>query len=157
MEVRILIVDDHPTVRESLRFVFAAAAIEQIMEATTCGEALDTLRNRRVDVVLLDIMLRHENGLDALQQIKAIDPDAAVLVHSYSDNPRLLSRSFHGGAAGYVVKGEDKNALIQAVRNAAAGGSVWTAEQRILIRELDAELREVATTSSAVWGADIKV
>lgn len=135
MDVRILIVDDHPTVRESLRFVFAAAGIEQIMEATTCPDAVDAVRKLPIDLVLLDVALSDGNGLDALREIKAIDTATAVLVHSYHDSPRLLSQSFHAGAAGYLVKGHDKNALLHAVQQAAAGGSVWTAKQMDQIRE----------------------
>lgn len=142
MDVRILIVDDHPTVRESLRFVFAAAGIEQIMEANTCQDAIDAVRDYRVDLVLLDVALPDGSGLDALRKIRAFNASVSVLVHSYHDNPRLLSRSFRAGAAGYLVKGEDKNALLYAVGQAAAGNSVWTAEQMDQIRTTDTELSE---------------
>lgn len=156
MDVRILIVDDHAAVREALRFVFAALGLERIMEASSCGEAFDTMRDSRVDVVLLDIALGEENGLDALREMKAIAPDAAVLVHSYSDNSRLLSQSFHEGAVGYVVKGEDKNALIHAVRNAAAGDRVWTVAQLDRIRELDAAYAASNSARSGAVYADSK-
>lgn len=141
-DVRILIVDDHPTVRESLRFVFTAAGIEQIMEATTCQQAIDAVREGDVDLVLLDVALRDKNGLNALRDIKSLDASVAVLVHSYHDNPRLLSCCFHLGAAGYVVKGNDKNDLICAVRQAVVGDSVWTAEQLAQIREEKDEFHE---------------
>lgn len=143
MSVRILVVDDHDAVRESLRFVFAAAGFQPLTEATTRAEAVDALQNRSVDVVLLDIALREENSLDALRELKAINPAAAVLVHSHYDNPRLLSGSYHEGAAGYLLKGEDKNALIHAVEEAAAGASLWTVEQRNRIREADAEMEKL--------------
>ncbi|MEZ6097812.1 MAG: response regulator transcription factor [Pirellulaceae bacterium] len=142
MDVRMLIVDDHPTVRESLRFVFAAAGIEKIMEATTCHDTIEAVRQLPLDLVLLDVALSDGSGLDALREIKSIDAALPVLVHSYHDNPRLLSQSFHAGAVGYVVKGEDKNSLIHAARQAASGGSVWTAEQMDQIRTVDAELGE---------------
>jgi DNA-binding NarL/FixJ family response regulator len=139
MDVRILVVDHHPTVRESLRFVFAAAGFERLMEAAEWGDALDALRNSRVDVVLIDVQICEQNGLDGLRKIRDVAPAAAVLVHTYCDDPRLLAQSFHGGAAGFVVKGEDKNALLRAVRHAAARDSVWTAEQIERIRQWDAE------------------
>lgn len=143
MDVRILIVDDHPTVRESLRFVFAAAGIEQIMEVTTYRDTIEAVRQRPLDLVLLDVALSDGSGLEVLRDIKAFDAALPVLVHSYHDKPRLLSQSFHAGAAGYVVKGYDKNALLHAVRQAAAGGNVWTAEQMDQVRRVDAELNDL--------------
>lgn len=140
MDVRILIADDHPTVRESLRFVFSKAGMKHFAEATTCDEAIDRVRKRAIDVVLLDIALRDSNGIDALRRIKAIDASLPVLVHSYHAAPKLLSLSFHLDAAGYVIKGTDKNELIDAVRHAAAGGSTWNAEQLAQIRQADTEL-----------------
>lgn len=119
MEIRILIVDDHPTVRESLRYVFAAAGIGRLREATTWQEAIDAAREGDVDLVALDVALRAGNGLDILRDIKCLDASVPVLVHSYHDHPRLLSHCFHLGAAGYVVKGNDKNELIRAVRQTA--------------------------------------
>jgi DNA-binding NarL/FixJ family response regulator len=139
MEIRILIVDDHPTVRESLRYVFAAAGIGRLREATTWQEAIDAAREGDVDLVALDVALRAGNGLDILRDIKCLDASVPVLVHSYHDHPRLLSHCFHLGAAGYVVKGNDKNELIRAVRQTAVGDHVWTAEQCARIRQWDAE------------------
>lgn len=143
MDVRILIVDDHPGVRESLQFVFAASGMRQIMEATTCEEAIEIIQNRRSDVVLLDVSLPGESGLDAMRKLIAIEPSLPVLVHSYHDSPRVLSHSFYQGAAGYLVKGFDKNYLIDAVRRVAAGDRLWTAEQMLQIRQADTECLEI--------------
>jgi len=152
MDVRVLIVDDHPPMCEALRFVFAAAGIQRCDEATTCQEAIRALRHGNFDVVLLDVSLRDGNGLDALQQIKATDASLPVLVHSYHDNPRLISRSFQLGASGYVLKGLDKNLLIQAVRQAAMGASVWTAEQMSLVREVADEVSEFGPAAATRAG-----
>lgn len=139
MDVRIMIVDDHPTVLESLRFVFAAAGIRHIMEATTAGAAVQAVRQHPVDLVLLDVSLGSDDGLDVLRDIKEFNKSVSVLVHTYHDGPVLLARSFHYGAAGYVVKGSDKNVLLHAVRQALAGASAWTAEQLDRIREVGAD------------------
>lgn len=152
MEPRILIVDGHPMLREALRFVLAAAGMEQTLEAVNCEDAADVARTHRVDVVLLDITTREEIRCDLLQQIRAGDRSAAILVHSYHDSPRLLSRSFHAGAAGYLVKGEDKNDLILAVRQAAGGDSVWTSEQITRVRQADADAGRPFSRSMAGIG-----
>ena len=141
--------DDHHTVRESLRYVFAAARFGQIVEASTREEAAAAVRERHVDVVLLDLALGDGDGPVALCEIRAIDAAVPVLVHSYY-KPRMLSQCFHAGAAGYVVKGRDKNALLQAVRQAVHTGSVWTAQQLEQIRTLDAD-RHPSRQQSTSW------
>jgi DNA-binding NarL/FixJ family response regulator len=142
MNHRILVVDDHPTVRESLQFVFAAAGMLPIVEATHCEEALHALRNQAIDVILLDVALHGQNGLDALREIKDFDASIPVLVHCHRDHPSLLWRSFHMGAAGYLVKGLDKNELLHAVRQAAVGAHVWTSEQLQEIGKVNEEYGE---------------
>lgn len=139
MQPQILIVDDHSMLRESLRFVFAVAGMERIREATSCEEAVGLTRTTRVDVVLLGITVDERDVVELLRKIKATDPAVAILVHSFHDSPQLLSRSFHAGAAGYLVKGENKNSLIRAIRQAVAGDKVWTTEQLGKIRQADAE------------------
>jgi len=138
MDVRVLIVDDHATIRESLLFVFAAEGWEHVMEASTCEEALHILRTRPVDVVLLDVALGCSNGINALPELRAIAPSAAILMHSHRDSPQLLWLSIEQGAAGYVVKGQDKNLLLDAIRRVAEGERAWTTEQEAQIREWDA-------------------
>lgn len=142
MDIRLLIVDDHPSVREALRFVFTAAGVRQCVEAATCAQAIRFVRELPLDAALLDIELPDGNGLNVLAEVQAGGVPFPVVIHSYHDSPRLLWRSFHLGASGYVVKGLDKNALIRAVRQAAAGASVWTAEQMAQIREMDSEFAE---------------
>ncbi len=149
---QVLIVDDHALVRESLRFVFAVAGIDRVWEATECKEAVGVTRANRIDVVLLDTNVDEQDGIDLLRKIKATDPAVAILVHSFHDSPRLLSRSFHAGAAGYLIKGEDKNSLIHAVRQAVAGEKVWTTEQMGEIRQADAEAGDCSYHTMASLG-----
>lgn len=140
MDLTILIVDRHQAARQSLRHLFGAAGIEQeqIMEATHCDEALKTLCGQRVDVILLDLELSAEEGLDTLRAVKSRHGGAAVLMHSFHESDRLLSRCFHGGAGGYVMKGADKDALLSAVRQIATSGDSWTCEQLRRIQAVDA-------------------
>ncbi len=125
MDARLLIVDEHPTVREALRFVFASVGVKQIEEVTTGGAACQAVRERTFDAVLLDPFLSQRNGLDALQVIKAWDPSLPVLIHSYYDNPRLVARCYQLGADDFLVKGEDKDKLVQAVQKATSGDGHW--------------------------------
>jgi len=136
--VRILIVEDHATVRESLRFLFTVAGVKQILEANTTEEALLTLQKHRVDLVLLDVPKAAYDEMENLTTIKAVDSSLPVLVHSFNDSSRLLSRCYHLGAAGFVRKGQDKNLLIKAVRTVASGRLAWTPQRLRLVNQADA-------------------
>lgn len=140
MDTLILLVDDHPTMCESLRYVFTVAGAKEIREAATSEEAIGAIQEHAVDVVLLDVALGDDDGLEVLRKIKAIDASLPVLIHSFHDHRRLLASSYHSGAAGYVIKGTDKNELIGAVRQAARGRSNWTIAQTRQIRQADNEL-----------------
>ena len=135
MDLRLMMVDEHPAVRESLQFLFSTAKFTQVREVVSHQEALDAARDQEVDLVLLDVALRHQAGLQTLRQIKAAAPSLPVLVHTFDDNPSLLSRCFHLGACGYLLKGLDKNELLDAVRRAAQGERLWAAEQLKRIRQ----------------------
>lgn len=134
----LLIVDDHAMIRQSLRVLFAADGIQNIVEAETCEETIGVLRTHDVAVVLLDLSLRHESGLDVLRCIKAMPRPPQVLMHSFHDEVLLLSRCYQASADGYLVKGTDRDVLLQAVYQAACGDEVWTTEQLQQIRLLDA-------------------
>jgi DNA-binding NarL/FixJ family response regulator len=150
LNTRLLIVDSHGTVREALRFVFAAAGMHQLEEAATCHDAICAVQKGPTDVVLLDLTLRDGAGLEMIRKIRAINADLPVLIHSYHDSAGMLSRSYHLGACGYVLKGEDKNSLIDSVRRAAQGCDVWTAEQMEQIRAIDARLKN-STEATGPW------
>ena len=135
MDVRLIILDEHPTVQESLRFLFSRAGMEQIQEATSLQEIVDAIRHQTVDLVLLDVAMQGGHGLEILRQIKSASRSLPVLVHSLRDTDRLLTQCFEAGACGYIVKGRDKNQLLDAIRRAAGGETVWTQSQTARIRE----------------------
>jgi DNA-binding NarL/FixJ family response regulator len=139
MEIRPLIVDDHPMVRGALRHVFESAGITNVEEAATCDDALRRVRREQgeppLDVVLLDIVMPDGSGMDLLGEFKAQDSNLPVLMHTCQDNPRYLELSFQAGASGYLVKGGDTRLILAAVRQVHLGGNAWTEEQMSQIRE----------------------
>lgn len=134
----LLIVDDHAMIRQSLRVLFAADGIHNIIEAVNCEETLRAIHDQDVAVVLLDLRLHEECGLDVLRCIKAMPNPPRVLIHSFHDEAQSLSRCFHAAADGYLVKGTDRDVLLQAVYQAACGYDVWTSEQLQQIETADA-------------------
>lgn len=129
MSIKLLIADDHEVVRYGLRSLMADTDIEIVGEATTGEEAIQMALERNPDVVLLDIRMPGGDGLNALGRLKLERPELAVLMLSTYDNPTYVARAVALGAAGYILKGADRDALIDAVRKASRGESAWTRDE----------------------------
>ena len=138
--IRVLIGDDHRIVREGLKQVLGdlsngAPEIVVCAEAQTGPEVLERVASLQggegVDVVLLDIALPERDGLDVLQALRAAWPALPVLMLSTYPERQYAVRCIKLGAAGYLNKSADADAMVAAVRKAAAGGiyvSTVTAE-----------------------------
>ena len=138
--IRVLIGDDHRIVREGLKQVLGdlsngAPEIVVCAEAQTGPEVLERVASLQggegVDVVLLDIALPERDGLDVLQALRAAWPALPVLMLSTYPERQYAVRCIKLGAAGYLNKSADADAMVAAVRKAAAGGiyvSAATAE-----------------------------
>ena len=122
--MRILIADDHAIVREGLKRIFATTADMEVSGEAADGAALlDLLRREGGDVVLLDIALGRDSGLDLLRQIKKLYPRLPVLVLSMYGENELAVRSLKMGASAYLTKETVPENLVMAVRKVAAGGT----------------------------------
>lgn len=121
---RVLIVDDHPMVREGLRSMLDGSEIEIVTEAGTAAAALEATERDRPDVILLDIELADGDGLSVLAEIKARMPGTRVLIVTMHDESRLVRQAIEAGAAGYVLKGVSRRELLAAIRAVRAGESV---------------------------------
>jgi DNA-binding NarL/FixJ family response regulator len=124
MTIRMLLVDDHPVVREGLRSMLTDGAIEVVGEAGTATEALRLCTEVAPDVVLLDMALPDLDGVSTLRRIKQVLPDAAVLVLSMHDDTALARAAVQAGAAGYLLKGVARQELLAAVRAVRHGEAV---------------------------------
>jgi DNA-binding NarL/FixJ family response regulator len=129
MSIKLLIADDHEVVRYGLRSLMADTDIQIVGEATTGEQAIQMALETNPDVVLMDIRMPGGDGLNALGRLKLERPEMAVLMLSTYDNPTYVARAVALGAAGYVLKGADREALVDAVRKAAAGESAWTRDE----------------------------
>ncbi|MBI2886288.1 MAG: response regulator transcription factor [Chloroflexi bacterium] len=121
---QVIIVDDHPMVREGLRGMLATdRAIQVVGEATTGVEAVDLVGRLRPDVVLMDIRMPDMDGLAATRQIKQEHPEVSVIMVTMYDNPDYLFQAVSAGAAGYVLKDVSRFELLQTIRTVMSGGS----------------------------------
>jgi DNA-binding NarL/FixJ family response regulator len=122
--IRLLIVDDHPMVREGLRSMLAGERMEIVGEAANGREAVQTLAETSPDVVLLDLELPDTDGLTLLRRIRDIAPGVPVLIVTMHEDPARVRQAVQAGAAGYVLKGVDRAELLASVRAVTTGKSV---------------------------------
>jgi DNA-binding NarL/FixJ family response regulator len=122
---RILLIDDHPIVREGL-----TALLRQSPEYAVCGEAsgiedgMQRLRELSPDAVILDISLGRESGLNLIAQARKEAPHVAILVLSTLDEMTYAGRALRRGASGYVMKQEATSRLLSALQRVLTG-KVW--------------------------------
>ncbi|MFH1268263.1 MAG: response regulator transcription factor [Planctomycetota bacterium] len=127
--VKLLVADDHEVVRRGLKALLAGTEMEVVAEVATGEAASRYALENDPDVVLMDIRMPDGDGLTALGRIKLDKPDMPVLMFSTFDNPTYIARAVALGASGYVLKGCTRDALIKAIRIAAAGESAWTRDE----------------------------
>ena len=121
--VRVLVADDHATVREGIRrFLADTADLAVTREACTASEIFAAVAAGACDVVLLDISLPGRDGLDILKELKQRYPTLPVLMFSVYAEEQYAVRALKTGAAGYVTKNSEPEVLIAALRKVAQGG-----------------------------------
>ena len=119
--MKVLIVEDHPIVRNGLRRLLAAEGELEIREAANGKEALSIFREQRPGLVILDLNLPGIGGLEVIARLKIADPNARVLVLSMHDDEIHVTRALQVGAAGYVSKNAPPDEILEAIRRVAAG------------------------------------
>jgi DNA-binding NarL/FixJ family response regulator len=135
--MRLLVADDHGIMRGGLRLLLDRQPdMEVVAEAADGIEAVALALRERPDICILDVAMPRMTGLQATVEIRAQAPDIAVLVLSMHDDERYLFEALQAGAAGYVLKREADQALVEAVRAVWRGEPFMTnAAERSLIRE----------------------
>lgn len=129
-QVRILIVDDHPVVRDGL-----AAELETEPDLVVCGEAgdvpgaLSQIEATRPDVAIVDISLAHGYGIDLIKRIRERDERLPVLVWSMYPESLYAERALRAGAQGYVNKGRATREILDALRAVLAGKVYLSGDQ----------------------------
>lgn len=138
--IDVILCDDHALIRRGIRDTLSDATdIRVVGEAGDYGELRALMRNRRCDVLVLDINLPGRSGLDVLHALKDEGADVRVLIVSMYPEDQYAIRALRAGAAGYVNKGGDPQLLVQAVRTVAQGRKYVTPETaQMLVDSLNA-------------------
>lgn len=156
-QVRILIVDDHPALRDGLRALLGGSPdFDVVAEASTGEEAIEAYRRHQPDIVLMDLQMPGMGGVAAVTTIRSEWPGARIVVFTtYSGDVQAL-RALRAGASGYLLKSSLRHELLATIRSVFAGGKHIdaTVAAAIAIHAIEDALtdREVSTLSLAAKG-----
>jgi DNA-binding NarL/FixJ family response regulator len=118
----VLIVDDHPMMREGLaQLIRHEADLNVCGEAGSANETLDLVEKLKPDLVLVDISLPEKSGLELIKDLQALHPGVRTLVISMHDESLHAERVLRAGARGYIMKQEGGSKIMQAIRQVLAG------------------------------------
>jgi DNA-binding NarL/FixJ family response regulator len=119
---RILIVDDHPMMRQGLaQLINNEPDLMVCSEASNAGQALDLAATSKPDLIIADISLPDKNGLELIKDVRALFPGLLILVVSMHDESLYAERVLRAGARGYLMKQEGGKKLMEAIRQILAG------------------------------------
>jgi two-component system response regulator DegU len=124
MTTKIIIIDDHQLFREGVkRILDFEKSFEVVAEGEDGTQAVQLVEEYRPDVVIMDINMPHMNGVDATRELIERFPDTHVIILSIHDDENYVQHALKTGASGYLLKEMDADALVEAVKVVAEGGS----------------------------------
>lgn len=127
MTIRILVVDDHPIVRQGLKTLLEGHSGWQVVgEASDGAEAVEKAKDLHPDVMVLDVTMPRMNGLEACRLLRRQSPELEILFVTQHDSPQMMREALEAGARGYVVKSNAARDLLAAVE-AVSEHRVFTA------------------------------
>ena len=147
-KIKVLLVDDHPLVREGLvNLINQQADLQVCGEAGSEPEALELIRTAQPHVAIVDLSLESGSGIELIKSIKALFPAVTVLVLSMHDESLYAERALRAGARGYVMKREAATKVIEAIRCVLAGQLYVSDKIADLMAEKFVEGRPAANAS----------
>ncbi|MEA2682609.1 MAG: hypothetical protein QOK05_937 [Chloroflexota bacterium] len=139
--IRVVLVDDHPLVAAGLAAVLAGEPdIEVVGVAGTALGAVEIAGRETPDVILMDVRLPDRSGVEAAVAIRATQPEVVVVFLTSDASDEVIGGAVQAGAVGFLLKGDDPNAIAGAIRRAAVGEMLIPAT--VLARLLSAQRRE---------------
>lgn len=121
MMKKIYLVDDHPLVREWLKTLLQQENLMVCGEAGDASRALQEIQALRPDIVIADLSLEGRSGIELIKDLKAVQPQTAVIVLSMHDEMLYAERALRAGARGYVMKREGTHRIVSAIRQVLEG------------------------------------
>src|SRR5579885_3206172 len=147
MKARVLIVDDHPLTREALATLLTANDFEVVGQASGGAEAIELAAALQPGLVVLDLTMPDMGGLEALPRLRDAAPAAEIVVLTASEDDANLLGAIRGGAAGYLLKSEPPERIVDFLRGVSAGEVALSGP---VARRLLEQVREGRPRASAV-------
>jgi DNA-binding NarL/FixJ family response regulator len=124
-QIRILLADDHPVVRDGLSAILSTQADFRVVGVASDGlEVVQFTMQLRPDVLLLDLEMPHVDGVEALKRLREMGVDVRTIVFTAFDTDERILNAVRAGAQGYLLKGAPREELFNAIRVVHAGGSL---------------------------------
>ncbi|MBA4686302.1 MAG: response regulator transcription factor [Candidatus Galacturonibacter soehngenii] len=148
--MKVLVVDDHPIVREGLKLIFETEEeIEIVDEATNGLEALILIQKKEYDLILLDISMPKMNGLEFLQEKEKIGNTTGVIILTTVDDKDVIRKAMSFGVRGFLLKDAKREEMVQTVLDTAKGKETISPEI-VKIMEGDSTIQKKRIGSPAV-------
>jgi len=147
MTARTLIVDDHPLTREALARLLSANDFEVVGQASSGAEAIELAATLVPELVVLDLTMPDMDGLQALPRLREAAPHAAIVVLTASEDDGNLLSAIRGGAAGYLLKSEPPERIVDFLRGVSHGDVALSGQ---VARRLLEQVREGGHRGAAV-------
>lgn len=125
--MKILLVDDDALVLKSLEMILKAEGIDEVYASKNGKEALDIYKNHEIDLVLQDIRLKDENGIDIASKLLAYDNEAKIILLTTFKDEEYINKAIKVGVKGYILK-DNIDSLFQSIQTVMAGNMVLDSE-----------------------------
>ncbi len=125
--MRILVVDDDTLVLKSLQMILKAEGVDEVYTSKNSKEAFDTYKDHKIDLVLQDIRLRDENGIDIASKLLEYDSDAKIILLTTFKDEEYINKAIKIGVKGYILK-DNIDSLFQSIQTVMAGNMVLDSE-----------------------------
>jgi two-component system, NarL family, invasion response regulator UvrY len=119
--VKVLMIEDHPIVRDGARLIFKRRPDFEVAEASTVEDGFVANRDFQPDVIILDIGLGEGSGFDMIPKLRADNSAARIIVFSMHDSARFVTRALDMGARGYITKSDEPAAILVAIDKVRSG------------------------------------
>ncbi|MDA7950707.1 MAG: response regulator transcription factor [Pirellulaceae bacterium] len=121
MSTKVVVVDDHEVVRAGLEAIFENSDITIVAGVASGSDALKAVRKHKPDLIIMDVRMAVEDGIESLEKVKKKYPNIKVVMLSAYDNPTYIARCLALGASDYILKGNPRRDIVNAVKRVAKG------------------------------------
>jgi len=148
VSIGVIVADDHAIFRQGLASLLQAEAdIVLLAQASTGAEAWGLIESMRPDVAILDLSMPQLSGIEVARRVEAAGFDTRIVLLTMHDDPSAVLQALETGVAGYILKDNSFEELVQAVHNVATGGTFVTPAIRAKLRTLQREGRPAVPLS----------